>query len=691
MPVIASRESDQISSDGIGLIIPPPELRNIVDKTASFVARNGKVFETKILEKEERNKKFNFLKSEDVYNRYYLKKIKDFSENKSLLTSQEIVKKQKEILKKLTAEEFKPDKPPKKFEFIADPPSLSPLDLNIVKLTAQFVARNGKQFLTDLMNREQKNPEFDFLRPQHLLFPYFARMIEQYTKILIPPKGIIKSLKAELTKDGIENILKDIKYRAKYIQHEEKQAQIELDKVEKEREAYNIIDWHDFVVVEEVIYEPGEKGDFPKPTTPETLGFRLITELRNEENELTNDVEMEIEVEDEIETKNESIEAKISDFLEKDKETPINISDFSSENVTIKKYDPKSIKKAFVATNKDEYVISPLTGEKILSSKLSEHMRIGLLDPRWIEQRDKHLERTKEQSVYGSGDTVIDNLKNLAERRTDIFGEGDKETIIGKKIGEEEKKEKPVIWDGHMISVESTTRAINKNLQLNNTAQQNPIMTPSQLMPPPKTVMMPNHPRPQKSLHHNEFKVPLPPPPQRHPIHPMNIRNRQPLPVPPPLMMMSPMNHQPRYPVPPVPFFGAPLPPLHPMNMMCEPMNTPEDEQPAKKACPENKLIPEEEFIKMHKSPINIQVQVPTVEKSEWKLNGQKLSIDINLTDTIASLKLKIQEQTEMPPTKQKISFNGTFLKDNFTVAYYNIPTNSTVNLQVKERGGRKK
>ena len=26
---------------------------------------------------------------------------------------------------------------------------------NIVKLTAQFVARNGRQFLTNLMNREQ--------------------------------------------------------------------------------------------------------------------------------------------------------------------------------------------------------------------------------------------------------------------------------------------------------------------------------------------------------------------------------------------------------------------------------------------------------------------------------------------------------------------------------------------------------
>ena len=103
----------------------------------------------------------------------------------------------------------------------------------------------------------------------------------------------------------------------------------------------------------------------PKPITHITLGYRLITDLRNEEHEASY-VDMEIEPEVEIST--------------------------------------------------IKCLISPLTGEKILASKLSEHMRIGLLDPRWIEQRDKLMEKTKEPSVYGSGKTVVDNLKHLAER-----------------------------------------------------------------------------------------------------------------------------------------------------------------------------------------------------------------------------------------------------------------------------------
>lgn len=76
-----------------------------------------------------------------------------------------------------------PKEPPPEYEFIADPPSISAFDLDVVKLTAQFVARNGRQFLTQLMQKEQRNYQFDFLRPQHSLFNYFTKLVEQYTKV----------------------------------------------------------------------------------------------------------------------------------------------------------------------------------------------------------------------------------------------------------------------------------------------------------------------------------------------------------------------------------------------------------------------------------------------------------------------------------------------------------------------------
>lgn len=44
-----------------------------------------------------------------------------------------------------------------------------------------------------------------------------------------------------------------------------------------------------------------------------------------------------------------------------------------------------------------------------------------------------------------------------------------------------------------------------------------------------------------------------------------------------------------------------------------------------------------------------------------------------------------------MPPAKQKISYEGIFFKDSNSVAYYNLLSGATIQLQVKERGGRKK
>ena len=59
----------------VGLIVPPPEIRSIVEKTAQFVARNGENFEHKIRQNESQNPKFNFLKDEDPYHGYYRHKV----------------------------------------------------------------------------------------------------------------------------------------------------------------------------------------------------------------------------------------------------------------------------------------------------------------------------------------------------------------------------------------------------------------------------------------------------------------------------------------------------------------------------------------------------------------------------------------------------------------------------------------
>lgn len=55
---------------------------DIVDKTASFVARNGPEFEARIRQNELGNPKFNFLNPGDPYHAYYQHKVTDFREGK---------------------------------------------------------------------------------------------------------------------------------------------------------------------------------------------------------------------------------------------------------------------------------------------------------------------------------------------------------------------------------------------------------------------------------------------------------------------------------------------------------------------------------------------------------------------------------------------------------------------------------
>ena len=95
-------------------------------------------------------------------------------------------------------------------------------------------------------------------------------------------------------------------------------------------------------------------------------------------------------------------------------------------NVEVRKYDPKSSQATKKKAENEEYLVSPITGERVPASKVQEHMRIGLLDPRWVEERDKQITKhAQEDAVFAQGGSIESSLKHLAERRTDIFGVGE--------------------------------------------------------------------------------------------------------------------------------------------------------------------------------------------------------------------------------------------------------------------------
>lgn len=748
----------------VGIIYPPPEVRNIVDKTASFVARNGPEFEARIRQNEISNPKFNFLNPNDPYHAYYRHKVTEFKEGKAQEPSAAVPKvMQQQLLQgaqqqlqksQVIPEVVIPKDPPPEYEFIADPPSISAFDLDVVKLTAQFVARNGRQFLTQLMQKEQRNYQFDFLRPQHSLFNYFTKLVEQYTKILIPPKGLLQKLKREA--ENTRDVMDQVRYRVEWAKFQERERKKEEEEREKERVAYAQIDWHDFVVVETVDFQPNEQGHFPPPTTPEELGARILIQERYDKFGESEEVEMEVESEEEEEEEEEAEDAGEDERSPPDEDTQVQDMDEGSDEeedtikapplpetpmppplpptpdqVIIRKdYDPKASKPPAASVIPDEYLISPITGEKVLASKMPEHMRIGLLDPHWLEQRDRSIrERQIEDEVYAPGQDIQSSLKQLAERRTDIFGV--EETAIGKKIGEEEiqKPEEKVTWDGHSGSMARTQQAAQANITLQEQIEAihkakglvgeddgkekigpskpndpvrppvpSPILPrptppiqvprpPSMLPPPVRTTLLsavPVIPRPPMApvVRLGQVLTPMPPMMPRINVVPMPPQPPHLMaPRPPPMVVPTAFVPAPPVPQPP----SAPAPPPHPP--------PPREEEPAnKKMKTEDNLIPEEEFLRRNKGPVAVKVQVPNMQdKSEWKLTGQVLNFTVPVTDQVSVIKVKIHEATGMPAGKQKLQYEGIFIKDSNSLAYYNMTKGAVIHLALKERGGRKK
>lgn len=323
-----------------------------------------------------------------------------------------------------------------------------------------------------------------------------------------------------------------------------------------------------------------------------------------------------------------------------------------------------------------EFVISPITGERIPVSKLQEHLKYSLLDPEFLQQRDRQIqEKVQQEHVYAPGSAISDSLKQLAERRSDIFGSGAEETSIGRKIGDSSSEQnKRIIWDGFAGSSESTVKAAAKTVTHDEQRKHDYEMAKLQgLIADPEKDKI----GPQTGM----------PPPMRMPSGfgiPQQVQSLRP-----PQIGMSFL--PPMFPSPPV------LPPrMAPpsMEMPVAPSgmdDDEEDEEPSSKKMKQDNAA-EEEFLKLYKGPITFKVQVPHVaDKPEWKLNGQLLNFTLAPKETVTTIKNRIQEQLGVPLGKQKLQFDGVYVKDNQSLAGCNITPGSMVQLQLKERGGRKK
>jgi splicing factor 3A subunit 1 len=144
-------------------------------------------------------------------------------------------------------------------------PELSALDSEVIKLTAQYTAISGRKFLAGLATREQRNPQFDFLKPTHALFGYFTQLVDSYDKVLKISSQRKTKLEDALKPngDGRANVLDRCVHRLEWVRMEKEKKEAEQAELDAERSSYLAVDWHEFVIVEVIEFEEGDDEELP--------------------------------------------------------------------------------------------------------------------------------------------------------------------------------------------------------------------------------------------------------------------------------------------------------------------------------------------------------------------------------------------------------------------------------------------
>ncbi|KAI9145738.1 Pre-mRNA splicing factor PRP21 like protein-domain-containing protein [Paraphysoderma sedebokerense] len=697
-----SHDNDDDSELLAGIIYPPPEVRGIVEKTASFVARNGIQFEERIRENEKSNPKFCFLNPTDPYHAFYQYRVKEAKEGK--IISQEDIEpeSEQEVKPEEQPEKVAPKQPPH-FEYIVDMPNISAQDLDILKLTAQFVARNGRQFMNQLAQRESRNYQFDFLRPSHSLFGYFNRLVEQYTKVLLPSKDLKRNL-MEVVMNKY-TVYDRIKERVEYAVWEEEKRRKAAAEEDAEKTAFLNIDWHDFVVVETVEFtENDENLEFPPPTTlMELQNMTLIqkkeamaAEIKQQEADNEEDMEMDMEEEDMEESpplKPTSAPAPPTNI------GPMKIRTDYVPKVAAKQPAPDtSAGQVFVFNN-----------QVIPADQVEKHMRISLLDPNWREQRQVAEAKGQKTNLVTTGENVAATLKSIATYRTDIFGtdeeEEEKRKLELQRKAEEAKKK--VIWDGHTASIQSTTKQIVQNMSIEDqiaqihkskglTQDSRRDAIGPRVVPVDEDSMDELQPTPGASSSYgfptSAANIPPGAAAPTVPSLPAPSSSSMQLPAIPPM----PPGWQPGMPIPGVPIPGMPVPPMAGTARTASAMEEGGvNQEPSKKQKLADGFVPEDEWLSQHPGTVTFSISVPNLPDKHPSFNGAALTISLPLTAKVSELKDQVASISNLASGKQKLTIidpngNNIVLKNTETLASYNIKEGSEVSLGMKERGGRR-
>ena len=228
------------------MIVPPKELRGLIDKTADYVAKNGVKFEEQIYNKQN-EENFSFLRLDNPYRAYYDKRVIFFAKQRinNEQKNAEMILEEKEEEDELSQTEDNG------FSFGLIQPKMSVEMRETIQMTARYVAVSGEDFLGQLMLSEENNPQFSFLKPNSPFFSYFTDLISSYVEIMENREKHNEALLSYV--ESLDNVIKECEGR---IQHKHKQENYiaNIMKTDNKEVKYEY-DWNNFTIMETIDFE----------------------------------------------------------------------------------------------------------------------------------------------------------------------------------------------------------------------------------------------------------------------------------------------------------------------------------------------------------------------------------------------------------------------------------------------------
>ncbi|GMF06296.1 unnamed protein product [[Candida] boidinii] len=184
-------------------------------------------------------------------------------------------------------------KKPVEFEHYVKLPSILQIDLEVIKLTAKFIAINGgsgngsdndENFLNLLIDNIRNklsdySGQFEFLKKNHSFYKIFKFYQNSYNKLIHHKDELIGSLSTEIDDN---QLLDELFARAEYEKKVEIEDRKEKLKSEREKLEFASINWDEFSIVETIEFtEIDDVAELPGPLNRSELEYRSLIQKQS--------------------------------------------------------------------------------------------------------------------------------------------------------------------------------------------------------------------------------------------------------------------------------------------------------------------------------------------------------------------------------------------------------------------------